>query len=95
MMTTLRRKRLVDAVVVAYVDWRDMCTCVNDAYRLWASDPGDWDSVAFYLYMAALDAEEHAARVYAGLVRRADELAWSEDARADASDGWARGFGRS
>jgi hypothetical protein len=33
----------------------------------------------FDLYMAALDAEERAAGVYARLVRRADKLPWSED----------------
>jgi hypothetical protein len=33
--------------------------------------------------MAALDAEQHAAEVYAGLVMRADQLAWSEDAPAE------------
>jgi hypothetical protein len=75
MMNPLRQKRLVDALVEAYVDWRETCACVNDAYRSWASEPGPWRSVAFYLYMAALDAEQHAAEVYAGLVRRADELA--------------------
>jgi hypothetical protein len=82
MMNTLRRKRLVDALVEAYVDWRETCACVNDAYRSWASEPGPWGSVGFYLYIAALDAEEQAAEVYAGLVRRADELAWREDASA-------------
>ena len=87
MMNTLRRQRLVDALVEAYVDWRETCACVNDAYRSWASEPGPWGSVAFYLYMAALDAEEHAAEVLAGLVRRADELAWSEDAPAEALGG--------
>ena len=47
MMNTLRRKRLVDALVEAYVDWRETCACVNDAYRSWASEPGPWGSVAF------------------------------------------------
>jgi hypothetical protein len=83
MMKTLRQERLVDALVEAYVDWRETCACVNDAYRSWASKPGPWGSVAFYLYMAALDAEQHAAEVYAGLVMRADQLAWSEDAPAE------------
>ena len=56
---------------------------MNDAYRFWACEPGPWGSVPFYLYMAALDAEQRAAEVYAALVRRADELAWSEDAPAE------------
>jgi hypothetical protein len=88
MMITLRRQRLLDALVEAYVDWRETCACVDDAYRSWASEPGPWGSVAFYLYVAALDAEERAAEVYAGLVRRADELAWSEDGSAAPGFGW-------
>ena len=87
MMNTLRPKRLVDALVEAYVDWRETCACVNDAYRSWASERGPWGSVAFYLYMAALDAEEQAADVYAGLVRRADEFAWREEASAEPLSG--------
>jgi hypothetical protein len=38
-MKTLRQERLVDALVEAYVDWRETCACVNDAYRSWASKP--------------------------------------------------------
>jgi hypothetical protein len=87
MMNTLRRQRLVDALVEAYVDWRETCACVDDAYRSWASEPGPWGGVAFYLYMAALDAEERAAEVYAGLVRRADEFAWREDVSAEPLSG--------
>ena len=43
--------------------------------------------------MAALDAEEQAAEVYAGLVRRADELPWSEDPPAEPLGGPAWGVG--
>jgi hypothetical protein len=92
-MNSLRRKRLLDAVVEAHVDWRETCACVDDAYRFWASEPGPWGSVAFFLYMAALDAEEHAAEVYAGLVSRADELGWSGDAPAEPLGGWPPGYG--
>ena len=56
---------------------------MDDTYRYWASETGPRGGVAFGLYMAALDAEERAAEVYAGLVRRADELAWREDASAE------------
>ena len=79
MMNTLRRKRLVDALVEAYVDWRETCARVDDAYRLWASETGTGDGVTFGLYVAALDAEEQAAEVYAELVKRADRLPWTED----------------
>ena len=75
---TAEPRRLVDELVEAYVDWREACARVNDAYRSWASETGPCGRVAFGLYMAALDAEEQAAEVYAGLVRRADKLPWSE-----------------
>ena len=77
MMNTRSRKRLVDKLVDAYVDWRQACALVNDAYRSWARETGPCGSLAFGAYMAALDAEELAADVYAGFVRRADKLPWS------------------
>jgi hypothetical protein len=77
MMNTLRRERLVDELVEAYVDWRETCARVNDAYRSWASETAPRNTVTFGFYTVALDAEEQAAEVYAGLVRRADKLPWS------------------
>lgn len=92
-MNTLSEKWLVDKLVEAYVAWRETCARVDDAYRSWASETGPRGGVAFGLYMAALDAEERAAEVYAGLVRRARKLAWSEDARAEPLGGPAWGVG--
>jgi hypothetical protein len=92
MMNALRRKRLVDEVIEAYIDWRETCVRVDDAYR-WSSETGPYARVAFGLYVAALDAEERAAEVYAELVRRADELAWSEDYRVESLDGSVPGVG--
>ena len=66
-MDKLSRKRLVDELVEAYVAWREACARVDNAYRSWASETGPCGGVAFGLYMAALDAEEQAAEVYAGL----------------------------
>ena len=67
MMSALSRERVVDQLFVAYFDWRETCAQVNDAYRFWASETGPRGSVAFAAYTAALDAEELAAAVYAGL----------------------------
>jgi hypothetical protein len=78
-MDTLRRERLVDELVEAYVDWRETCARVADAYRSWANETARGDRVAFALYTAALDAEEQAAKAYAELVRRAGNMPWSED----------------
>ena len=77
-MSLLSRDRLVDELVDAYVAWRETCAGVDDAYRYWASDSGPRRRVAFGVYMAALDAEEQAAESYARLVRRVEELRWSE-----------------
>jgi hypothetical protein len=93
MMYTLNRKRLVAKLVGAYVAWRETCARVDDAYRSWASETGPCGTVAFGLYMAALEAEEQAAEVYAGLVRRADELPWSEDRPDEPLGGRAPGVG--
>ncbi len=70
-MKKMSQKRLVDQVVEAYVNWREGCLRVSDAYRSWASGTGVGATSAFARYMAALDHEERAAEVYAGLVRRA------------------------
>jgi hypothetical protein len=92
-MNTLRRERLVDELVEAYIDWREMCVRANDAYGAWAGETGPRGRVAFELYTVALDAEERAAEVYAGLVRRADEVPWSEDPPDEPLGGRAPGVG--
>jgi hypothetical protein len=70
--------RLLDRMIGAYVDWREACRLVHDAYRSWASATRPHASVAFWRYNAALDAEERAAEVYAGLVQRVGHLATSD-----------------
>lgn len=70
--------RLVDRTIGAYVDWREACRAVHDAYRLWARATGPRARLAFWRYQAALDAEERAAEVYARLVRRVGHLVTSD-----------------
>jgi hypothetical protein len=36
-MNRLRRERLLDELVEAYVDWREACAHVHDAYRFWGT----------------------------------------------------------
>jgi hypothetical protein len=93
MVGTLSQKRLVDKLVEAYVDWREACARANDAYRSWASEAGPRGRVAFGLYMAALDAEEQAAEVYARFVKRAGKLPWSEQSLTEPLGGRAWGDG--
>ena len=70
-MSRLSEKRLVDRLIDAYVSWREACLRVSDAYAFWTSETGGDATFAFGSYMAALDQEEQAAEVYAGLARRA------------------------
>jgi hypothetical protein len=70
--------RLVDEMISAYVDWREACRAVHAAYRAWTTATGRHTTVAFWRYDAALDAEEHAAEVYAGLVRRVGHFVTSD-----------------
>jgi hypothetical protein len=92
-MNKLSQKRLVDGLIDAYVSWREACLHVSDAYGSWTSETGLGATSAFGRYMAALDREEHAAEVYAGLVRRAGQLPLSRRGPAEPLDGAAWGAG--
>jgi hypothetical protein len=61
-------------MIGAYIDWREACRAVNDAYRSWAGAAGPDIAVAFLQYNAALDVEERTAKVYAGLTTRVADL---------------------
>jgi hypothetical protein len=67
-MTKLIDKRLVDEAVDAYVDWREESAEVWRTYEYWAHAPAADAPFAFSAYRAALDREECAAHVYAGLL---------------------------
>ncbi len=93
-MNNLSQKRLVDTLIEAYVSWREACLGVSDAYRSWASETGPSVASAFGCCMAALEQEERAAEVYAGLVRRADQLVSSRHDAAEPLGGAAWGLAR-
>jgi hypothetical protein len=63
-------KRLVDEAMDAYVDWREECAAVWDAYDRFARAPVADAPLAFSAYRAALDREECASRAYADLMAR-------------------------
>jgi hypothetical protein len=69
-MSKRSEARLVDTMIAAYVDWREACRLVDDAYRSWTNATGPRARAAYGRYTAALDAEAWAAEVYASLVRR-------------------------
>jgi hypothetical protein len=91
-MTALSRKRLIDKLVEAYVDWREACVRVDDTYRACSRETGPWGAVAFGLSVATLDAEEQATEAYAGLVRRAEKLPWTHECRLELFGEPARGL---
>jgi hypothetical protein len=67
-MTQQVDKRLVDAATDAYVDWREECTGVWNAYERWAHALDIDAPGAFAAYRAALDREESASDAYADLL---------------------------
>jgi hypothetical protein len=60
----------VDDAIDAYVDWREECQWVQSFYARWASSDCDEADRAFSAYLAALDREERASRVYAECIAR-------------------------
>jgi hypothetical protein len=65
-----QQRELLDAALDAYVNWREECIAVQDAYRTLAHASATDAEVAFHDYEAALCHEEHAANVYAGWIGR-------------------------
>jgi hypothetical protein len=53
----------------AYVQWRNECIAVRDAYGRWTAARGTSVSLAFQAYAAALDREEFASEQYAALIQ--------------------------
>ena len=66
----LARKHLFDQAMERYVEWREECLLVEDAYRNWSMAPAEASELPFAAYGAALDREESAAAVYGAAVDR-------------------------
>jgi hypothetical protein len=61
---------LADDLIDSYVAWREASACVQAAYERWAGwEYGDRD-VGFGGFLAALQQEENAARVYQRQIER-------------------------
>jgi hypothetical protein len=69
-MTDATDKRLLDAAIDAYVDWRETSAGVWDAYQQWARAAVADAALAFTAYQAAVDREERASCIYADAMRR-------------------------
>jgi hypothetical protein len=57
----------VDALIEAYVAWREECSSVHAAYAGWTHCAPASSELAFAGYRAALEREEQAASVYGNL----------------------------
>jgi hypothetical protein len=60
----LARSVLVDEAMERYVEWREECGAVEDAYANWSSASPEEAELPFAAYSAALDREQSAATVY-------------------------------
>jgi hypothetical protein len=65
-----RKNALIDEAIDRYVEWREECAAVYDAYANWSSAPMDETDLPFAAYSAALDREQSAATVYGRVVER-------------------------
>jgi hypothetical protein len=63
-----------DGVIDGYVDWREACAHIEVAYERWCRSERSDRHLAFAVYVAALDQEEHAARVYEQSIDRVRRL---------------------
>ena len=59
-----------DALVESYVAWREASACVQRAYERWERSRFPSPDTAFGGYMAALQREHHAARIYGHRIAR-------------------------
>jgi hypothetical protein len=64
-------RRVGDALIDLYVEWREECSSVELAYERWREASKDDREAAFAAYNAALDREERASDIYAALIREA------------------------
>ena len=61
---------LIDAVMDAYIDWREESAEVTATYRTWSEASAHERTLSYDNYVAALDREELAANVYMRLIDR-------------------------
>lgn len=66
---------LIDDAFDAYLEWREESAEVWHAYKRWNGAPAREARRKFWAYRAALEREEHAARVYGRLVSRLEAMA--------------------
>jgi hypothetical protein len=68
--TAAPNSELIDAVMDAYIEWREESAEVTVAYRTWNNVPAHERALSYDNYVAALDREELAANVYMRLIEQ-------------------------
>jgi hypothetical protein len=71
-----RFSSLTDEFLDSWVHWREACEDAHSAYECWKTCEPPQRGIAFASYGAALDREEHAARIHSD---------WTERLRASAA----------
>lgn len=62
---------LADDYLETYLRWREACAAARESYEKWNTAGRQTRAAAFAAYWAALDREEHAARIHCQRVERA------------------------
>jgi hypothetical protein len=70
-----RRAPLVDAMLAAYVDWREDAAAAAEAYKRWSGAPRGEATWRYLAYMAGLEQEESSANRYAQALRAVERWA--------------------
>jgi hypothetical protein len=70
MVNQWRRRRLVNKAMDAYLSWYEQCIDVRVAYSYWEAARASDSALWYEAYSAALDREERASELYAGLTGR-------------------------
>jgi hypothetical protein len=73
-----RSEVVVDTFIESYVYWREACSNASAAYGHWANCRPTQRALAFESYRAAVDWEEHAARVHSTWADRLRTFAYRE-----------------
>jgi hypothetical protein len=73
--TTRFGRWAIDEMLNRYISWREECYAVQAAYQRWTDSDRRERRLAYAGYLAALDREERAARIYAVHVERVSRIA--------------------
>jgi hypothetical protein len=70
MVNQWHRRRLAKKAMDAYLSWREQCIAVRTAYSYWEAARASDSALWYEAYSSALDREERASELYAGLAGR-------------------------